>query len=113
MQWRVRSALPSLRLIGVLSLVVLLAGALTTASAQNSAVGVQSFADRIQFQAQSEDVERVQLEVFNLSGQVAYASDWAQGQSLSWNLQTETGRDVANGVYLYVLRTKDAQGATD
>ncbi|MFB6272842.1 MAG: hypothetical protein ABEL51_08125 [Salinibacter sp.] len=99
-----------LKQIGVAMLALLMVGALTTASAQNATIAVQSFQDRIQFHAQTSDVEKLQLDVFDLSGSTVYDSDWASGRSLSWGLSTEDGQSVANGVYLYALRTQDAQG---
>ena len=51
----------------------------------------------------------VKLEVFSLNGQPIY-SDSISGNRLTWHMRTDSGRPVANGVYLYVVSTRDELG---
>jgi hypothetical protein len=91
-------------------LAVLLAGAVGASSAQQSLVTVMSYQDLVRFQIQKAGVEAAQVQILDLSGSTIYRSDWSQGPTLDWPLITQQGRRVANGVFLYVLRTKNAQG---
>ena len=57
---------------------------------------------------------RLQLEIYNLAGRVIFRRD-AQasasgGATFRWNLERSDGRPVANGVYLYRVSARDAQG---
>jgi len=51
----------------------------------------------------------LELEVFSLDGERVFAQS-APGSSLSWNLRADDGRELANGIYFYVLSAVDADG---
>ncbi len=55
-------------------------------------------------------IEGVRLQIYSLSGRVIYDSGFQPRLTLQWNLQTQRGDVAANGVYLYVVTAKDAQG---
>jgi len=54
--------------------------------------------------------EAVRLQVFSLLGEPVYDSGFRQGGTVQWNLQTQSGSVAANGVYLFVLTTRDREG---
>lgn len=53
--------------------------------------------------------QQIRVEVFDLNGRNIAASDFQENQ-VSWGLQTNTGENVANGVYLYVITFKGSNG---
>ena len=55
-------------------------------------------------------VEGVRLRIFSLQGRLVYDSGFRQGWTVQWNLQTQSGSVAANGVYLFVLTTRDREG---
>ncbi len=57
----------------------------------------------IQFQVEGEGIEAIQVEVYDLSGQLVFQSDRTPGNRLSWHQLNNDGSPVANGVYLYVV----------
>jgi nitrous oxidase accessory protein NosD len=64
----------------------------------------------LSFRVQGVGIDSLQVEVYDLSGQMVFRSDWTKGTTLSWNLLNGEGRPVANGVYLYVVTVKDVYG---
>jgi len=52
----------------------------------------------------------VKLEIYDLQGRKIYASGWQSGGKLHWSLRSDGGRPAANGVYIYVIYVRDAQG---
>lgn len=62
------------------------------------------------FNVEGEGIESVQLQVFALSGKQVYASGLVEGHTLSWNLLSDQGKRLANGVYLYVVMVKGYDG---
>jgi hypothetical protein len=52
----------------------------------------------------------VKLEVYTLQGRKIFQTAWQKSRQLRWNLRTTSGQRAANGVYLYVVSVKDAQG---
>ena len=52
---------------------------------------------------------RAQLEIYSASGQRVYHTT-RSGSAIQWALRSDTGTPVANGVYLYVITVRDAQG---
>jgi hypothetical protein len=59
------------------------------------------------FRALGAGIEAVRVEVFRLSGQVVFRSPWTVGDRLFWR---PDGEPLANGVYLYVITARGAQG---
>lgn len=55
------------------------------------------------FQVLGRDLEAFEVQVFDLSGQQVYSSGLVQEKSLHWTGDSQTGRLLANGVYLYVV----------
>lgn len=64
----------------------------------------------IRFQATGVGVQSLDVQVYDLAGRLVYAQRTA-GQQLTWNLQNAQEQQVANGVYVYVLRAHGAEGA--
>jgi hypothetical protein len=60
--------------------------------------------------ANSQAIESVRLEVFDLGGQKIFDSGPVPGATYKWYLQRDDGRPVANGVYLYLFVTRTIDG---
>jgi hypothetical protein len=60
--------------------------------------------------ANSQAIESVRLEVFDLGGQKIFDSGPVPGATYKWYLQRDDGRPVANGVYLYLFVTRTPDG---
>jgi hypothetical protein len=60
--------------------------------------------------ANSQAIEGVRLEVFDLRGQKIFDSGPVPGATYKWYLQRDDGRPVANGVYLYLFVTRTPDG---
>ncbi len=71
--------------------------------------GVRSSAGRYVFEAQGYNIEGVQVQVYNLSGKQVFSAETG-GTQLSWNGLSSDGRQLANGVYLYVMTIKGTYG---
>lgn len=69
-----------------------------------------SYQGGIEFRALGTGIEALQVEVYNLTGQLAFRSGWTTGNRLIWHPQAVAGRPLANGVYLYVLTARGANG---
>ena len=63
----------------------------------------------LQFEAQGISTAGLDVVVYGLNGRLVY-SDTTRDQKLRWNLRDNTGRPIANGVYLYVLTAKGPDG---
>jgi hypothetical protein len=63
------------------------------------------------FVVQGADVRVMQVEVFSLDGRLI-AYERSDGDHLVWHLKTMQGQRVANGIYLYRLTTRNADGKT-
>ncbi len=74
------------------------------------ALGVVSVATPNPPGATGVEIVAVRLQIYSLSGQTVYDSGFQPRLTLQWNLQTQRGDVAANGVYLYVVTAKDAQG---
>jgi hypothetical protein len=57
----------------------------------------------VQFMADGQGIQEIQVQVFNLAGREVYNSGFVTGSKLYWNGLTNDGRRLANGVYLYVI----------
>ena len=77
-------------------------------------VGVQSrpTASGVEFAALGTDAQSIEVRVFGLNGR-EIARREAQGASLAWNLTTDGGRLVANGVYLYRVTVQGPDGTIE
>ena len=63
----------------------------------------------IQFKAQGLDTAQLEVQVYSLTGKLIF--DAAQnGNTLSWNMRNISGQRMANGVYLYVVTSRGADG---
>lgn len=67
-------------------------------------------ANAIRFEVQGVGVASIQVEIYDLQGKRVFESASAQGTALTWNLTTQDGLRVANGVYLYVVKARGAEG---
>lgn len=61
-------------------------------------------------QAQSGQIESIQVELFDLSGKLLI-HEQAVGSQLTFLLRMNSGRTLANGTYLYVLTTRGVNGS--
>lgn len=61
---------------------------------------------RVIFATQGEGIAALGVEIFDLSGTRIFAQE-TSGARLVWNMNTNDGRPVANGVYLYVVTVRD------
>lgn len=64
----------------------------------------------VRFRTEGQGIAEISVRVFNLSGQQVFASDWRWGNELEWHGLTSDGRRAANGVYLYVILVRGADG---
>jgi hypothetical protein len=62
------------------------------------------------FVIQGAGIVSVQLEVYNLAGRRVFDSGDVMSNTLSWSLHDQSGRQLANGVYLYVIAVKGSGG---
>ncbi|MCL6642437.1 MAG: DUF11 domain-containing protein, partial [Candidatus Bipolaricaulota bacterium] len=65
----------------------------------------------IRFRAQGVGIAEISVHVFNLAGSAVFMGPWQQGAELDWLALGGDGRPLANGVYLYVLRVRGADGS--
>jgi len=63
----------------------------------------------IEFRAQSLNTQEMSVEIYGLNGQRVYSAT-SPSNSLVWRMQNNSGRPVANGVYLYIVSALDEQG---
>jgi len=61
------------------------------------------------FAVSGQGITSMGVEIFTLSGALVFAQE-APGTKLTWNLNTNDGRPVANGVYLYVVTVRGSDG---
>ena len=71
----------------------------------------RSWGRAIRFRAQGTGITEVSVQVFNLAGSPVLRSAWQKGTELDWPALTDDGRPLANGVYLYVLSARGADGS--
>lgn len=64
-----------------------------------------------QFLVQGAGIQAMKVEVFGLSGERVFDSDFVSAHALNWNGLSREGTRVANGVYLYVVTVKGADGS--
>jgi len=55
-------------------------------------------------------VQALRVEVFDLSGRGIWASGWRPGTRLSWRFAAPPASVPANGLYVYVVTVKRADG---
>ena len=79
----------------------------STYATPNPASASQS---QVKFVAEGTGIAEVQVEIYDLAGGKVYESGFQQGNALSWNLLSNAGQPVANGVYLYVVTAQGQNG---
>jgi hypothetical protein len=62
------------------------------------------------FIVQGQNIESLQVEIYNLAGRRVFDSGFVAGNELVWALQNDRGHRVANGVYLYIVRVRGFNG---
>ncbi|MCX8103293.1 MAG: hypothetical protein N3E42_02475 [Candidatus Bipolaricaulota bacterium] len=65
----------------------------------------------IRFRAHGSGIAEISVQVFTLAGRAVFVSDWHPGTELLWAALTDAGRPLANGVYLYVISVRGADGS--
>lgn len=63
----------------------------------------------VTFSASGRGIAYMHVDVFTLSGERVFSQE-TEGSRLAWDLRTQQGRAVANGVYLYVARVFGIDG---
>jgi uncharacterized repeat protein (TIGR01451 family) len=71
----------------------------------------QPVGHEIRFRVQGSGISELNVQVFNLAGKSIFISHWQKGNELEWRTLTDDGHLVANGVYLYVLNVRGADGS--
>lgn len=64
-----------------------------------------------QFLVQGAGIQAMKVEVFGLSGERVFDSDFVSARALNWNGLSSDGVRVANGVYLYLVTVRGADGS--
>ena len=64
----------------------------------------------ILFRAQGTQATRLDVDVFSLTGRKVFTGR-AYGNSLRWNLKSKSGAPLANGIYLYMITIRGADGS--
>ncbi len=89
-------------------------------AARRSALGVGANAVQLSAEAggfvlssNDPNVAAMQLQVFDLHGSVIFDSTMTSGRQLRWQGLDNSGRPLANGVYLYMVTTEDVFGQTE
>lgn len=62
------------------------------------------------FRVEGTGIAAAQVRMFDLSGRLIYDSGFLPGRQLRWDRHDAQGRQVANGVYLYVLHVRGFHG---
>ncbi len=65
----------------------------------------------MRFRAYGSGIVEMNVQVFNLAGKALFISGWRKGAELDWLALTDDGRPLANGVYLYVVLVRGADGS--
>jgi|GEM_PF-1474478 len=78
-------------------------------SAQSVSVALSQSAQGLTLSAGGSDVAGIGLTVYDLQGRTVFARETA-GTTLNWNYLSAEGKPVANGVYLYAVTVKGANG---
>ena len=66
--------------------------------------------DVVTFQVLGAQVDAVQVSIYDLAGTLVYRSGFVPGATVSWNLMSDRGAPVANGIYLYTVEAQIAGG---
>ena len=61
---------------------------------------------QVTFSAQGSRVNQVKVEVFNTVGAQVYNSNFQSGSTVTWNLVSNSGEKLANGLYFFSLTVK-------
>lgn len=66
--------------------------------------------DLVRFKVEGTGIAGMRVQIFNLAGHAVYNSDFIPSNTLEWNLNTNDGQIVANGVYLYIITARRKDG---
>jgi len=64
----------------------------------------------VTFTVQNPRVEEIRVSVWEPTGKKVHASGYLSKQTVSWNLETDDGRKVPNGLYLYRIAARTKSG---
>lgn len=64
----------------------------------------------VEFSISGQGVKDARVEVYALSGALVFDSGFVAGRALRWDTLDSSGASVANGVYLYVVTARSADG---
>jgi hypothetical protein len=76
-----------------------------------SLTGVQALwmSDKLRFAALGAGIKAIDVQIFSLSGKPVHASGWVENGH-EWRMQNSKGKEIANGVYLYVVTVRGDNG---
>ena len=63
------------------------------------------------FYVEGSGISHIAVEVYDLAGSRVFASDWQAGNTFEWQLRSDSGESLANGVYLYFIWIRRAIGS--
>lgn len=86
----------------------------SSALADASALSIRAVthSNHVIFEVNSNEAVSTQLQIFDLNGDVVFDSGMQFTGTLQWNYLNTSGNRVANGVYLYVIKSRDSRGIT-
>ena len=71
-----------------------------------------SSTDQVTFKAQGKNIRATKLQVFTASGEEVYKTNYTQGTTTTWKLNTNEGKPAPNGAYLYQVKARGEDGQT-
>lgn len=63
------------------------------------------------FEVKGIGIEEILVQIFDLSGQLVFDSGW-EPNGYDWHVESDAGETLANGVYLYIVSVRGADGST-
>ena len=80
------------------------------AAGRQSGIRALVYEDAVRFTIENGKAALLRAEVFDLAGRRLFDSGPVLGNALDWDMSSESGERVAQGVYLYVITAWDSQG---
>lgn len=101
-----------LTVLGVFVVLLGVTGSWVTSQPAGARDGVRVlvYNDVIRFSVQSDGVEILRSEIFDLGGRQVFDSGPMMRSTLDWSMTSATGERVAHGIYLYVITAWNDQG---
>lgn len=82
----------------------------TAVASKEASIALRSNGDRgVIFEVSGEDVTSLGVVIYDLNGHQIFTQE-TSGARILWKLRSSTGQRVANGVYFYIVTTRDTEG---